>query len=136
MLFRIFEEKEETKDSRLNLSEKNKKNSFFPMKRPYSDIEKGESSMEKPIACLSERKIGEKSDFPRNIGKAIIKGYTLRSFNLSHLKKGDELFLKREKKVLIDDNKKKKKTKPITNKGLNDNIIRILTRNQEVFSFK
>ena len=83
----------------------NKKNAIFPIKRPYSEVSKA-----------SEIKIHEKiTDFPKFLGTAMIKGYTLRSFNLAYLKKGEEIYLKREKKVLIDE-KKKKKNKPNSTK--------------------
>ena len=99
---------------------------FHPLKRPYSDILKSAAS---DLKTDSSGKNVE--GFPKYMGSAHIKGYSIRSFNVAYLKKGDELYLKREKKVLIDD-KKKKKTKPITSKNFNDNIIRILTRTQEV----
>lgn len=51
------------------------------------------------------------------------------------MKKGDEIYLQREKKILLSDQNKKKKTKQnLNNKGFNDFIIRILSRTQEVKS--
>ena len=113
-------------------NENNKlKQTFFPLKRNYTQLERNDQETE--IGSVSENKNKILGGFPKFIGKAIIKGYTLRSFNLSHLKRGDELYLKREKKMLLEEKNPKKKTKPTINKGgINDNIIRISTPNQEV----
>lgn len=114
-------------------NENNKlKQTFFPLKRNYTQLERNDQETEIGSYSVSETKNKIIGAFPKYIGKAIIKGYTLRSFNLSHLKRGDEFYLKREKKMLLEEKIPKKKTKPITNKGINDNIIRILTPNQEV----
>lgn len=110
------------------------KQTFFPLKRNYTQLERNDQETEIGSYNASETKNKILGGFPKIIGKAIIKGYTLRSFNLSHLKRGDELYLKREKKMLLEDKNPKKKTKPVINKGINDNIIRILTPNQEVIN--
>ena len=116
-------------------NENNKlKQTYFPLKRNYTELERNDQMTENGNYSVSETKSKMLGDFPKFIGKAMIKGYTLRSFNLSHLKRGDELYLKRERKMLLEDKNPKKKTKPNINKGINDNIIRILTPNQEVIT--
>ena len=115
-------------------NENNKlKQTYFPLKRNCTELERNDQMTENGN-YVSETKSKILGDFPKFIGKAMIKGYTLRSFNLSHLKRGDELYLKRERKMLLEDKNPKKKTKPNINKGINDNIIRILTPNQEVIT--
>ena len=115
-------------------NENNKlKQTYFPLKRNCTELERNDQMTENGN-YVSETKSKILGDFPKFIGKAMIKGYTLRSSNLSHLKRGDELYLKRERKMLLEDKNPKKKTKPNINKGINDNIIRILTPNQEVIT--
>lgn len=112
-------------------------------KRTYSDlmkfssIEINENINKINKTCLEKNIEKEIEGFPKYLGGSVIKGYALKNFNAASLKIGDELYLKRERKILIDEKKLKKKEKKNINlnKGFNDNIIRILTKNQEVFFF-
>lgn len=107
--------------------------SLYSTKRTYSDL-MNFVERKKDLPNVTED-FNEKEGFPKYLGSSIIKGYALKNFNSSHLKDGDELYLKREKKVLADEKKNNKLKKQNSNKGFNDNIIRILSKNNEVDKF-
>lgn len=102
----------------------------------YSPLEKIDENINKITkTCFEKTQENEVNGFPKFLGGTVIKGFALKNFNAGSLKMGDELYLKREKKILVDEKKLKKKEKKNNNfnKGINDNIIRILTKNQEVY---